>query len=131
MICNYNNEIYYCVLICVFFYRNDNYIFYHVDYYSYITSNCHIGYSSRKEVNYMNKLPSIAMELYLNLSKVINADNGLDVDTKRKIKFFRDNAVTSNDLMKMTINLEFLKYWQNKNPDVYNLMIDMASTGTI
>ena len=79
----------------------------------------------------MNKLPSIAMELYLNLSKVINADNGLDVDTKRKIKFFRDNAVTSNDLMKMTINLEFLKYWQNKNPDVYNLMIDMASTGTI
>lgn len=79
----------------------------------------------------MNKLPSIAMELYLNLSKVINADNGLDVDTKRKIKFFRDNAVTSNDLMKMTINLEFLKHWQNKEPDVYNLMIDMASTGTI
>lgn len=79
----------------------------------------------------MNRLSSIAMELYINLTKVINTDNGLNADTKHKIKFFRDNAVTSNDLMKMTLDLNFLSYWQNKEPDVYNLMMDLASTGTI
>lgn len=76
----------------------------------------------------MNNLVSIAIELYLNLSKVIN-DPILNNDTRDKIKFFRDSSVTSNDLMKMTLDLSFLKQYQDSYPEAYECIIDLASHG--
>ena len=78
----------------------------------------------------MNNLISIAIELYLNLSKVIN-DPRLNNDTRDKIKYFRDNSVTSNDLMKMMLDLDFLKQYHDNYPEAYDCIIDLASHGVI
>lgn len=69
---------------------------------------------------------SIASDLYLGLTKAMKEFIS-NADIFDKIKYFRDRAVNSNDLMSMVLDLNFLVDYQYKYPDAYNCMIDLAT----
>lgn len=69
---------------------------------------------------------SIAAELYMSLTKAMKEFIS-NTDIFDKIKYFRDHAVNSSDLMSMDLDLNFLVDYQYKYPDAYNCMIDLAT----